>query len=65
MKVVFPAPFGPPIPTVSPGAIDNETLSTATSDPKRTVALAHSNNAADGHDHQPLIQPGLTNLATS
>ncbi len=31
--VVFPAPFGPRIPKISPSATENETSSTATSGP--------------------------------
>ena len=30
MAVVFPAPFGPRMPKISPSATDNETSSTAT-----------------------------------
>ena len=36
-SVVFPAPFGPMSPTTSPGVTVNETSSTATTPPNRTV----------------------------
>jgi len=35
IAVVFPAPFGPTKPTISPSATENETESRATTSPNR------------------------------
>ena len=40
-SVVLPAPFGPMSPTTSPGVTVNETSSTATTPPNRTVIRLH------------------------
>src|SRR5438105_3931022 len=45
-SVVLPDPFGPKIPTISPGAIDNETSETALSPPKRFVSSITSSSTA-------------------
>jgi hypothetical protein len=39
MKVVFPAPFGPIRPTISPSAMEKETSFTAVSPPKLLVTF--------------------------
>src|ERR1700722_15296483 len=48
MSVVFPAPFGPISPTISPGSSVNETPSIAASPPKRTEAPSVTSAIASG-----------------
>src|ERR1700688_705351 len=45
-SVVFPEPFGPKTPTISPWAIAKETSATAVSPPKRLVRPSTSKNMA-------------------
>src|SRR6266536_5092103 len=49
-RVVLPAPFGPMMPTISPGAARSETSPTAVSPPKRLVTASSSSIAARGAD---------------
>src|SRR5262249_24515848 len=54
-SVVLPAPLGPMIPTISPGAARSETWRTAVSPPKRLVTAASPSIAAGGV--QALTEP--------
>src|SRR3954447_6538039 len=45
-SVVFPDPFGPRMPTISPFSIRSETSDTATRPPKRLVRASTSRNMA-------------------
>src|SRR5262249_29581671 len=54
-SVVLPAPLGPMIPTISPGAARSETWRTAVSPPKRLVTASSSSIAARGV--QALTEP--------
>src|SRR5262249_22877088 len=47
-SVVLPAPLGPMMPTISPGAARTETWRTAVSPPKRLVTASSSSIAARG-----------------
>src|SRR5499427_5536416 len=47
-RVVLPAPLGPMMPTISPGAARRETSRTAVSPPKRLVTASSSSIAAPG-----------------
>src|SRR6266702_4993990 len=49
-RVVLPAPFGPMMPTISPGAARSETSRTAVSPPKRLVTASSASIAARGAD---------------
>jgi hypothetical protein len=44
--VVFPAPFGPISPTISPGCTSNETPSRATTPPNRRVTFSTTRRGA-------------------
>src|SRR4051794_33872318 len=46
--VVFPAPFGPIRPRISPGRMSNDTSSSATTPPKRIVTLRRDSSASSG-----------------
>jgi hypothetical protein len=46
--VVFPAPFGPIRPTISPGSAVKETPSSATIPPKRFVTFSTSRRGTAG-----------------
>src|SRR5437868_927852 len=45
-SVVLPEPFGPKIPKISPGLMENETSDTAVSPPKRFVNSKTSSSTA-------------------
>src|SRR5437867_6184185 len=49
-RVVLPAPLGPMMPTISPGAARSETSRTAVRPPKRLVTASSSSIAARGAD---------------
>src|SRR5208283_1640571 len=48
-RVVFPEPFGPITPSVSPSDIETDTLSTAVTAPKRLVTFFSSRIIASPH----------------
>src|SRR4051812_17099454 len=55
-RVVLPAPLGPMMPRISPGATVSDTLSTAVTPPKRTVTPRAS--SASGIDELLAAGPG-------
>src|SRR5215470_15215492 len=58
-SVVLPAPLGPMMPTISPGAARRETSRTAVSPPKRLVTASSSSIGAPGAEAlaEPADQP--------
>src|SRR5215212_10116739 len=61
--VVFPAPFGPIRPAISPSATSSETSSSATIPPKRRVTLSSSSSArAASFSYVDEVYPGVRRL---
>src|SRR5690554_1559231 len=55
-RVVLPAPLGPMRPRISDGLSDRETLSTATTPPKRTVMFSALSASGIAPPNQPAIE---------